>query len=83
MSYYPVTNSAIADILDALGKPDVATNLRWSEGERGSHRLESETTALREELAAVEEELRHAIEENDRLVAAMCPRCTRKLEKTA
>lgn len=79
---YPVTNSSIADILDALGKSDAATNLRWSEGEPG-RRLEDETAVLREQLTAAEEELAHAIEENDRLVAAMCPQCSKKLEKTA
>jgi hypothetical protein len=78
----PISNATIADLLEALGKPDAATNVRWSEGESG-RRFENETEVLRDQLAAAEDELAHAVAENDRLVAAMCPRCTKKLEKTA
>ncbi len=78
----PINGGIIADLLEALGKPAAAADIRWGDLEHG-HRPQDEIEALRDQLAASEDELAHAVAENDRLVAAMCPRCTKKLEKTA
>lgn len=79
--------STPADIMDALGRPDAAATLRWSDEPRPGlldefERLEAEVEELKEELEAARVEIADLRLGSllTQLVELLCKRCAKRWE---